>query len=139
MRVLVQVGYSKAAGRRRDGQKIQAFLNDMELQFEGGMYLTSRFDAAKGFCWYLCELDVIPKDVIRIECMTAVAGIGPDPKRTFSALYYASEDSPVREIEIRGVGKRNYPIIKGRILEIGSVSEEEKHESAAQAFMKDGF
>lgn len=139
MRVVVQIGYTKAMGRRREGQKIQAYLNDMELQFDGGIYLTSRVDGSRGFCWYLCELDVEPEDVIRIECMTALAGVGPDPKRTFSSLYYASEDAAVREIEIRGVGKKNYPIIKGRILEMGSVSEEDKQESEINDFMKEGF
>lgn len=139
MRVLVQIGYSKAGGYRREGQKIIATLNGVELNFENGKYLTSRIDASKGFCWYLRELDVEPEDVIKIECMTAVVRLGPDPKRTFSALYYVSEDANIREVEMRGVGKRGYPIIKGRILEMGLVSEEDRKESEVQEFMKGGF
>jgi hypothetical protein len=40
---------------------------------------------------------------------------------------------------MRGVGKRGYPIIKGRILEMGLVSEEDRKESEVQEFMKGGF
>lgn len=139
MRVLVQIGYSKSGYRRREGQKLTVLLNDEELSFDGGMYLTSRVDTSRGFCWYLRELDVEPGDVIHIKCATALVGLGSDPARIFSSLYCVDENAPVREIEMRGVGKRGYPIIKGRIVEMASVSEQDERESEIQNFMKDGF
>lgn len=139
MRVLVQLGFSKAGGRRREGQKLTVLLNDEELNFDDGMFLTSRIDMSKGFCWYLRELDLSPEDVIQINCATACVGLGPDPDRTFSSIYCVDADAPVREIEIRGVGRRGYPIIKGRIIEVASVSERDEKESKIQEFMREGF
>lgn len=139
MRVVIQIGYSKAVGYRKEGQKIEAFLNDEYLTFENGMYLTSRVDSSKGFCWYVRDIDMSPEDTIMIKCSTAIRGLGHDPERTFVSLYSVSKDVPVREVEVRGVGKKGYPIIKGRVLEMGSISEKDKVESEAHEFMKGGF
>ena len=141
MRVIVQIGYLKSAGRRREGQLIRAWVNDIECswQDEVGKYLTSRADAAKGILWYLWQGDVDPEDVIRIEVKTSLRGVGPDEGRTFESLYYVNPDAPVREIDVRGIGHRAYPLLKGRLVEMGTVSKEDERHADIEEFLRGDF
>jgi hypothetical protein len=129
-------------GRRKYGQSVRAFINDEECSWQDdtGKYISSKVDASKGVLWYLWSGKVEPEDVIRVDVKTAVVGAGPDERRTFEALYYVDADAPVREVEVSGVGHRRYPLVKGRVLAMGSVSESDKRESEISEFMDDdGF
>ena len=140
--VVFQIGYSKAYGRRREGQIISAFINDMECQMneESGKYLTSVVDRkTRGFCWFLYEAFLEMDDIIKISVKTSVAGAGVDEGRTIERLYYVEEGAPVREVNIPNVGMRGYPLIKGRVLEMGSVSEKDKRKLEVDSFLKEGF
>ena len=142
LRVVFQIGYTKAYGRRREGQIISAFINDMECQMseDEGKYLTSIVDRkTRGFCWFLYEAFLEPDDVVKISVKTSVAGAGVDEGRTFESLYYVEEEAQVREILLPGVGMKGYPLIKGRILEMGSVSEKDKRKIGIDSFLKEGF
>ena len=143
MIVAVQIGYAKAFGRKKEGQLVRAFLNDEELSWSDrdydGKYITSKVESNKGKLWYMCKLEVEPQDVLRVECKTFVVGAGSDEARTFESLYYADEAAEVREIFISGVGKRGFPLIKGRVIELGSVSEADKRQSELMEFLRDGF
>lgn len=143
MKVVVQIGYMKARGRKRIGQLVKAYVNDEEVSwfsstFEG-KYLTSKVDTLRGFLWYLCDLDLGASDVLKLEAKTAVLGAGADEQKTFEALYMANEGSPVREIMVPGVGMKGYPLLKGRVQELGSVSEADKRRSEIDIFLKEGF
>ena len=143
MRVVVQIGYTKARGRKRVGQLVRAYVNDEELSWNSsvfeGKYLTSRTEAQRGFLWYLCDLDLNASDVLKLEAKTAMLGAGTDEQKTFEALYMVGEDSPVREIIVPGVGMRGYPLLKGRVREMGSVSEADKRKSEIDNFLREGF
>lgn len=143
MRVVVQIGFMKSAGRRRVGQLVRAYLNDNEMSWNDtsieGRYLTSKMEAAKGVLWYLCNMDLNESDTLRMEVKTSVAKVGTDESRTFESLYYVNPDAPVREIIVSGVGVRGYPLIKGRVLEMGSVSEADKRKSDVDEFLRGGF
>ncbi len=133
----------KAHGRKRIGQLVRAYVNDEELSWNSsvfeGKYLTSRTDAQRGFLWYLCDLDLGVSDVLKLEAKTAMLGAGTDEHKTFEALYMAGEDFPVREILVPGVGMRGYPLLKGRVREMGSVSEADKRKSEIDSFLSEGF
>ncbi len=142
IRVVFQIGYSKAYGRRREGQIISAFINDMECQMseDTGKYLTSIVDRkTRGFCWFLYEAFLEPCDIIKLSVKTSVAGAGVDEGRTFESIYYAEETAEVRDVVIPNVGMRGYPLIKGRVLEMGSVSEKDKRKIDIDSFLKEGF
>lgn len=141
MRVVVQIGYQKAWGRRREGQKISAWVNDDECTWGGeGKYITSKFDSRKGVCWFLWNGEVSESDTIRIEVKTSLSGIGIDESRTFESIYYASENAEVKEVVNVGVGKRGYPLIKGRVIEMGSISKADIREAEIGDFLDDnGF
>jgi hypothetical protein len=142
VRVVLQIGYQKAVGYRKEGQRVQAWINDEECSWQDdcGKYLTSRKESAGGKLWYLWATDVEQQDVIRISVKTAIAKVGPDEARTFESLYYVSEEVPVREINVKGVGRRGYPLLKGRLVEMGTVSEQDKREAEIEEFLKkDGF
>jgi hypothetical protein len=142
IRVVFQIGYTKAYGRRREGQIVTAHINDMECQMaeEDGKYLTSIVDRkTRGFCWFLYEAFLELDDIVKISVKTSVAGAGVDEGRTFESLYYVEEEAPVREVMIPGVGLRGYPLIKGRVLEMGSVSEKDKRKISIDSFLKEKF
>ena len=123
------------------GQIIRASIDDWECSWsdECGKYLTSRSETAKGALWYLWEGEVNKDSTIKIEVKTSLVGIGKDEDKTFETLYYVSEDAPVREISMFGVGKKGYPLIKGRVIEIGSVTESDKRKSDIEEFLNKDF
>ncbi len=140
MRVVIQIGYIKSLGRRRIGQSVRAFINDAECSWrdECGQWITTRVDGQKGISWYLWSSeDVMPQDVIKLEVKTFVIGAGPDEDKTFESLYYVDENVPVKEITVHGVGKNGYPLIKGRVVQMGSVSEADKRDNKIQNFLDD--
>ena len=139
MRVVIQIGYVKTMGRRRVGQSVKAYVNDDECSWSDGegQYVTPRSDTQKGILWFLWEGDVDDRDSIKLEVKTFILGAGPDETRTFESIYFVDMDAPVREIVIPGVGKRGYPILKGRLIEMGAVSEQDKRESKIMEFLDD--
>ncbi len=143
MKVVVQIGYMKSSNRRKIGQIVKAYFNDEELSWNDidyrGKYLTSRSDTSKGMLWHLCKLDLNNNDIIKLEVKTSIVGAGTDEKRTFESLYWVDRNSEVCEIVVPGVGMKGYPLIKGRISELGSVSEMDKRRSDVDDFLKEGF
>jgi len=139
VRIVLQIGYLKSMGYRKYGQSVRAFINDEECSWQDdtGKYISSKVDASKGLLWYLWSGEAEPEDVIRVEVKTSVVGAGPDENRTFEALYYVDAGAPVREIEVAGVGHKRYPLLKGRLRKMGSVSESDKRESEISEFMED--
>ena len=141
MKVLLQIGYQKAHRYRKEGQRVQAWINDEECSWmdKCGKYITSRMDTSKGVLWYLWKGEASPGDTIRIKVSTSVVNVGPDEKRTFERLYYLSEDANVAEVTVSGVGSRGYPLIKGRMIEMASASEADKREAEIEEFMEDDY
>ena len=138
-RVLFQIGSCKT---RKQTQIIKAYVNDVEMSWNdnSGRFLTTHKDRVlRQTVWYMYDLDLQPKDVLKLEVRTYLGGIGVDEERTFESLYYSDDESPVRNIEMSGVGFKGYPMLKGRILEIGSVSEEDKRKADIEEFLNDGF
>lgn len=140
-KVLVQIGFVK---NRKKSQVIKAFINDMELSWNSpecdGMYLTSMKDKHfRGMIWYMCDMDLQDGDVLKLEVSTFLKGVGKDEEQTFESLYYADEEAPVRSIEISDVGMKNYPLVKGKILEIASITEDEKRKADIEDFLNEGF
>lgn len=142
MKVIIQIGYMKSMNRRRYGQSVRAYINDNECSWKdgNGEFISSKVDASKGVLWYLWMGDLSSDDGIKLEVKTFIVGAGPDETRTFETIYYVDEKAPIREVIMHGVGCKGYPIIKGRILEIGSVSEKDKRESKVYEFLdNEGF
>jgi hypothetical protein len=54
-------------------------------------------------------------------------------------LYYASDDADVVEVTIPGVGSRGHPLLKGRLVEMASVSEADKRQADISEFLEDDF
>jgi hypothetical protein len=138
-RVIFQIGY---CNNKKLKQSIKAFVNDEAISWaaNSGRFLTTQKDRVlRGTTWYMCETDLSKEDILRLEVKTFLSGIGLDEERSFEALYYVNEEAPVRNIECSGVGSKSYPIVKGRILEMASVSEDDKRKSAIEDFMKKDF
>jgi hypothetical protein len=139
LRVVVQIGYQKSRGRNREGQLVSAWVNDVPCSWSDSMnegkWLTSPAKGIMGNSWYLWAGDVGENDVIRVEVKTSLTGFGPDERRTFNAFYVVSSSLPVREIVVPGVGMKRFPLIKGRIKEVGSVSAEDERIAAADDFL----
>ena len=138
-RVLFQIGSCKT---RKQTQIIKGYINDIEVSWHdnSGKYITTQKDrVARRTIWYMYDIDLQPIDVLKLEVKTYLPGIGIDEERTLESLYYVDDESPVRCIELSGVGFKGYPMIKGRVLEIGSVSAEDKRKADIEDFMNEGF
>jgi len=140
MKIIAQIGYRKISNRSRDGQLVQVWVNDIECSWatlkEGGRYITPKTESAKGVLWYLWQGQVGNEDTIRLSVKTSIAKVGTDEKRTFDVLYAVRENVAVREIVVPGVGHRGYPLLKGRLVEIASVSEQDKRAADLEEFME---
>jgi len=141
LKVLIQIGYQKAHRYRKEGQRLQVWINEEECSWidKCGKYITSRMDASKGVLWYLWKGEVSPGDTIRMKVSTSIVGVGPDERRTFERIYYVAEDARVSDITVQGVGSRGYPLIKGRILEMASVSAADEREAEIEEFVEDEY
>jgi hypothetical protein len=140
MRIVCQIGYSKSLGRKKEGQKVQVSINDVECTWgdsDDGQYLTSIAETRKGVLWYLWGGEVEHGDTVCLKVATAIVGGGTDEKRTFESIYVVDEDSDVREVSAPRVGKPGYPLLKGRVVELGSVSKSDEREAEAEAFLAD--
>jgi len=96
-------------------------------------------DSSKGMLWYLWKGESSHGDTIRIKVSTSIVNVGTDERRTFERLYYTSDDVDVRSITSQGVGSKGYPLIKGRVVEMASVSEADKREAEIEEFLEDDF
>ncbi len=139
MKVLLQIGYRKAVGFRKEGQLIRTYVDDEECTWGDGegIYLTPQTAASKGILWYMWRGEVHSESTIRICVNTSLVKIGPDEDRTFESLYFVEESAPEREVIIPGVGYKNYPLIKGRITEVASVSKTEERVANIDGFLKE--
>ena len=139
MRIVLQIGYSKANGRKREGQKITAAINDVDCSWDSreGKFLTSFLDTRKGALWYLWTGEVEDGDAIRVQALTSVVGGGCDERRTFEMIYVADETASVQEVDVPGVGMRGYPLLKGRVTSLGSVSKQDEREAEIDEFLDD--
>ena len=138
-RVLFQLGSSNS---KKYKQSIKAFINDIEVKWADskGVYLTTHKDRVfKKTIWYMCEIALEEEDVLKIEVKTYLPNVGMDGDRTFESLYYVDETAPIRSLEMRGVGMKGYPVLKGKLLEIGSISEEDKRKADLEDFLNEGF
>ena len=138
-RCIFQIGFVK---NHKMSQSIEAFINDEKVNWDEdcGQYLTTHKDRVqKRMIWFMCDWEFETEDVLRILVKTYLPGIGQDEERTFETLYYVDEGSPVREHAIKGVGHKDYPLIKGRFQEIGTVSEEDKRRGKISDFINGEF
>ena len=142
MRIIIQIGYSKAQGSRREGQKVSAFINDVECNWEDklGCFITSFLDTRKGRLWYLWSGELEDGDVIRVQALTAVVGAGKDEHKTFEMIYVVDKNASVQEVDVSGVGMKGYPILKGRVTSLGVVSAADERTADIESFLDDeGF
>lgn len=145
MRIVIQIGFKKSSFRNKKGQIIRAWINDQEVSWSddcktGGYWLTSPAEGRlNGETWYVWEGDLSSGDLVRLDVRTGIAGVGSDESRTFESLYQVDENADIKEITVPGVGKKNFPIIKGRLAEIGSVSAKDKRQMGAEDFIDGEF
>ena len=138
-RLTVQIGIING---KKISQSIKAYLNDVKLSWDdgNGTFLSSMKDRHyRGMIWYMAEVETQKEDTLRLSVKTFIKGVGPDEVNTFESLYYVDEEAPVREYSVTGVGMKGYPLIKGRFLEIESVTEDDKRKADIEEFMNEGF
>lgn len=142
MKIICQIGYSKSMGRKKEGQKVTAYINDCECGWgdKAGCFLTSFLDTRKGKLWYLWSDDLEDGDVIRVQALTSVVGAGKDEHKTFEMIYVVDKNASVQEVEVSGVGMKGYPILKGRVTSLGTVSAADERTAEIESFLDDeGF
>jgi hypothetical protein len=145
--VLLVVGY-QSAGRRRPGQLVKMTIvfadggGEEQVTFNGGgegRYLNDRADARlRRRCWRAVKRSLSPRDSVRVEAFTGVKGAGEDTTLTGSWIYVLDPDAPVREIRIPGIGPADFPLAKGRLVELAATTKREQLDDELQEFLQDG-
>jgi len=136
MKVLIQIGYRRVSRWSKEGQLVKAWVNDERCTWDAdqGKWLTP-FSEATAQGWFYWQGDLEPEDIIKLEIKTSLAGKGVDERRTLNMLFEVDETVSVKEIAIQGVGKKGYPILKGRVREIANVSKADEREQEIEMLM----
>jgi hypothetical protein len=139
MKVLVQIG---RVNTKKYNQSINAYLNDLKLSWsdESGRFLTSHKDRVqRNMIWYMYSLDMGAEDTLTIDVQTFIPGVGKDDELTFQSLFSCDEDAPIKTEQISKVGMKGYPLVKGKLIELATVSEDDKRKQDIDDFLNEGF
>ena len=136
MRVVVQIGFCR---NMKEGQLVRASVNGEEVDRVLGKYLTGLAQRHSN-SWYLADLECVDGDIIVIEVSTGIRMKGADETRCFRKTFRVTEKHKIETITIPRVGKYGFPLIKGRVETIASVSQAQERIAEAEAFLDDeGF
>ena len=138
-RVLFQIGRTK---NQKRSQNIRAYINEIEVGWQEGegQFLTTHKDRVqRNTIWFMYETFLHEEDVLRLEVTTFLTGIGKDEEFTFEALYCPSGDDVVSTVEMKNVGAKGYPLVKGKVQEIASVSDDDKRKQDIDDFLNKDF
>lgn len=146
MKVLIQIGYRRAGSFGKEGQLIQAWVNEQECSWQrtvdgdpDGKWITPVSKSDKQG-WFLWQGDLVSGDIIKINIKTVLVKKGLDEDRTIDMLYDVDDDYPVKEISLQKVGAgKGYPLLKGKIKEIAKLSKSEKREQEIDSYLNEGF
>jgi hypothetical protein len=142
--VLVQIGFQRGAGKK-PGQLVKAFHQfktggETEITRgtteEEGKWLTDLSDRLVRQ-WYMAKVRMSEGDSIRYEIFTGYAGRGEDQNLTQKRMYIVDSSAPIRTFELPQVGFNRYPILKGRLLEVESVTKREETDREIEGFIDD--
>jgi len=137
-RVVVQIGWKRTP---KEGQKIVASVNGDSVHWNTfpGKWLSPQAKR-QYMMWHLCEIDASGGDRIEITCRTGLCGKGADEVRSFDLMYVVgSETTEVLEFGMPGVGMDRYPIVKGRLIEMAHVTDENKRNNDIENFLNQEF
>ena len=143
--VLLLIGY-QGSGRKRPGQLVHAtvvFANgggEEKVTFNGsdGKYLNDRADAKlRRRCWRVLRRVLSPGDSVRFDVHTGIKGAGEDTTLTGSWIFVLDPTAPVREIRVPDVGPREYPLAKGRLVELASTTKREQLDDEIEQYFAD--
>jgi len=141
--VMLTLGWCRSFSAKHLGQRVQAykiFSDGSEELMTGtsvvGQSLTSPKDRGSKF-WFLAKVPFCNQDKIRLEVFSGYKTKGEDERLTFRKLYIVVADAPIREFSIPNVGYRGVPLLKGRLLEVASLSNEEVKNHAINQILTD--
>lgn len=142
--VLVVTGYQKST-RRKPGQLVKA-----SIQFADGggfervesgkssIYLTDLADGRlNSRLWKATKVLLSPRDCLRIDVLTGCQGVGALTHLTGTWLYVLDPSVDVKEIRLPGIGPRDYPIAKGRLVEMAATTQADRLDDERSQFVDD--
>ena len=146
-KVIFQTGVFRGKKRR---QSVKVFINGEEADRsdnDNGKFLTARTDyQLKGMLWYMNSYDLEDGDQIKLEVETWIlcssrenSSFGKEENLSFEHMYVVDSTADVEEVNMPSVGMKNYPLLKGRISEIYSLTEDDKRKQEIEDFISEGF
>jgi hypothetical protein len=138
MRIVVQIGFRKTV---KEGQLIAVTVNSQEIDRDcyPGKYLNDLAHRHTN-SWYLAELDCKEGDIIVIDVKTGIRQRGQDENRTFRTTFRVDPTMEITTYEVPNVGMWGFPLLKGRVEEISTVSKVDERRNEAEALLDDeGF
>jgi hypothetical protein len=97
------------------GALVDVYVNDRKLSsgHEGVELISNPAHRAREM-WWAARLEVPPETVVTLDVKVGVKGSGRDSDRTCNNRYVVRPDAPAKEVHIRKVGFRDFPLLKGR-------------------------
>lgn len=87
--------------------------------------------------WWAVPLDVPEGTVITLDVKVGVKGAGRDTERTRTNRYIVQSDAPVKEVSVRKVGWKNYPLLKGPFTIVTELSEDDATDQQIEGMLDD--
>ena len=138
-KVAFQIG--RTSNRKRT-QSIEGWINDLKVEWSDdcGKWLTTIKDKnLYNTMWYMYITELESGDAIKMKVTTFGKGYGKDVELTLESIYVCDEDLEVKEIYMKDVGLKNYPIIKGRVTEVALVTDDDKRKQDIEDELSEGF
>jgi hypothetical protein len=95
------------------GALVDIYVNDRKLSSGRGADLVSNPAHRGREMWWAASLEVPEGTIITLDVKVGIRGAGRDSDRTCKNRYVVSADYPPKEIRIRKVGFRDFPLLKG--------------------------
>ena len=113
IRLVCLFGWKKNA---KEGVLVEVYVDGHQLSSgEDGIELVSNPAHRRWEMWWAANLEVPEGTVITLSTKVGVRGVGRDSDRTTSHRYVVRQDYPVREVQVRKVGFRGFPLLKGPV------------------------
>lgn len=133
-RVVAIFGWKKGT----TGVLVDVFINNKKLSSDrSGVTLVSNPANRGREMWWAAKLEVPEGTLITLDVKVGIKGAGRDNERTRKNTYIVEADCPAREVSVRKVGWKNYPLLKGPFRILTELSEEDAVDQQIEGMLDD--
>lgn len=131
-RVVAIFGWRKGT----TGALVDIYVNDRKVSSTGAKLVSNPAHRSREM-WWAKTLEVPEETVITLDVKVGVKGAGRDNERTCKNSYVVRADCPAKEVHVRKVGCRGFPLLKGPFQILTEVSEQDALDQQIEGMLED--